>query len=276
MLFEVSGIEAVRGALPDAAVTALTYLTHLGDPAVLIALVSLFYWFGSSRRDGAYVAGAALGGLSLLVGLKGLFQRPRPPEEVALVVEHGYAFPSGHALGATVVYLLLAEHVRYGDRRARYAIAAAVIGTVAASRVLLGVHYPGDAVAGVTVGAAYFVAVHVVTRDPMKVFVFAFAVAAAAAVGGSRYYVGLSVGAPLGGLLTWSLLGERLRVAQISPGVMGVGAAAGLPAVLLIHVLLDGYTDSHVVDAVGYAVLTSIVLATPLAAQRVAEIAGSR
>ncbi len=277
MLFEVSGIEAVRLLLPDFAVELSRYVTHLGDPVVLIAAISLFYWFGVSRRDGAYVAGAGLGGLSLLVGLKGVFARARPPDEVALLAADGYGFPSGHALGATVVYLLLAGQMDALDRRSRYVVAAVTVAAVAVSRVVLGVHYPGDVVAGVAVGVVYVAAVQRVFDRPEALFGLALAVAVAAVAAGNRYYVGLSVGASAAGLLVWWYLGSRLLSADAAPRTTVVVASVALPFVVAIQFLADGVLESEAAAAAGYAAATAVVLLTPLAAERAeAAVTGSR
>lgn len=268
MLFEASGIETIRSLLPEFAVELSRYVTHLGDPVALVAVVSLFYWFGSSRRDGAYVAGAGLGGLSLLVGLKGLFERARPPEDVALVAADGYGFPSGHALGATVVYLLLAGRMRILDRRLRYAAAAVTVASVASSRVLLGVHYPGDVLVGVAVGVVYVAAVQRTVEMPEAVFGIAFAVGAAAYAAGSRYYVGLSTGAPSAGLLVWWRLGDQLLSVEVSREAMAASAVLALPLVVGLHLTFDGLLNSHLASAFGYAAVTAVVLLTPLAAEK--------
>lgn len=86
--------------------------------------------------------------------LKAAVDRPRPAgglaEAAALVpAPHSSSFPSGHATtafaGATVLALAL-------PRAALPACALAV--AVAYSRVYLGVHYPGDVLAGAGIGCA--------------------------------------------------------------------------------------------------------------------------
>jgi len=69
------------------------------------------------------------------------------------------SFPSGHALGAsTGCCLLLLIALRFFSRGGRVAavIAAVVIvGTVALARVVLGVHFVSDVLAGITLGVGW-------------------------------------------------------------------------------------------------------------------------
>jgi membrane-associated phospholipid phosphatase len=82
--------------------------------------------------------------------------RPRPVVPDVLGTASDSSFPSGHAAGtAALCVALLALAVPRLGRAARFAcVAAAVLvcAAVAASRVVLGVHYPSDVVAGLLLG----------------------------------------------------------------------------------------------------------------------------
>jgi undecaprenyl-diphosphatase len=105
------------------------------------------------------VALAATVGLAALLGslaaslLKELVGRPRPPAALGIdalvALPDTAAFPSGHATTAAAAATALALLVP----RLRGVAAAIALG-VAASRVLLGVHFVGDVVAGLAMGAA--------------------------------------------------------------------------------------------------------------------------
>ena len=188
LLFDPVGIEAVQRAVPETLVPVFRWLTHLGDGALLAAIAVLFYWWDRDEKQrGAAVLGVGLGGLALSVGLKGLFARPRP-EGIATISEVGYSFPSAHALGATVTWGALAVALNAGSRRTRYALAGVVITSVSFSRVLLGVHYPGDVLAGVAIGLAYlWFAYRILGADPTRLFTLALGVAAIGAIAGGGY-----------------------------------------------------------------------------------------
>lgn len=116
---------------------------------------------------GLAVSGRPWGGLRLALvllaaeatsrGLKLVFARPRP--EFMLVETGGFSFPSGHATTGAALAVLL---VWFASRhlRARWVFVAAVGAAAswalgqAVGRLVLGVHYLSDVVAGVGTGVA--------------------------------------------------------------------------------------------------------------------------
>ncbi|HEX6177122.1 MAG TPA: phosphatase PAP2 family protein, partial [Thermoanaerobaculia bacterium] len=86
--------------------------------------------------------------------------RARPDLAEALRTADGYSFPSGHAMGSTVVfgalaYLILRIQAPWRKRAAGLAAAVTFIAAIAASRVYLGVHWISDIVAGITAGTLW-------------------------------------------------------------------------------------------------------------------------
>lgn len=97
---------------------------------------------------------AATAGLSIYRMLKGRLVRARPyvaNREIRCGTPplDRYSFPSGHTLHAVCFTVLLAEL-----EPLLLVIAAPFTLLVAASRVLLGLHYPSDVLAGAALGAA--------------------------------------------------------------------------------------------------------------------------
>ena len=126
---------------------------------LVITLVCLWAW----RRHGlktramwAFVTLMASWNLGLIA--KFVVQRARPVVDEAVAFAPGYSFPSGHAAntaaaGLTLTLLLWPLLGRRGRIGVTLAVGSAVVLT-AADRVLLGVHYPSDVVAGVLFGGA--------------------------------------------------------------------------------------------------------------------------
>jgi membrane-associated phospholipid phosphatase len=109
------------------------------------------------------------GGFVLNALLKITFHRARPDLWPALVSEHTYSFPSGHAAMSTVFYGGLASVVfhrtdRLLPRVASVALALVAILNIMASRVYLGVHWTTDVVAGFVVGV-FWVAVSAIATE---------------------------------------------------------------------------------------------------------------
>lgn len=135
-------------------------VTHLGDPTVvtaLAALAALALWLAGRRTDAGYVALARVAAVVAGFVAKEAIGRARPHLAQPVASASGYSFPSGHALGSAALYLSLALVAARMWRRARawLLVAAVVISVaVATSRVLLGVHFPSDVVAGLILGWA--------------------------------------------------------------------------------------------------------------------------
>lgn len=271
-LFDESTNEAVRSALPDPAITFFELVTHLGDGATLVILATLLYWFGaeSRQRKRALVIAIGVGALAISAGMKGIFVRPRPELAFAPADYPGYSFPSAHALGAAAFYGALAAVADTGSRRQRYAVAGTIIGIVAFSRVVIGVHYLGDVVVGVVVGLLF---VALVVRDDEPEPGFVFALAGVIAVGslalGSTEYTTLTIGASIGATLAWTVVDGRLTRPH--------GASILLLAYLCLPVVIALRAASFLwglhwsVEIVGYAAATGAIIVVPVVAERLNE-----
>lgn len=136
-------------------------ITHLGDPLVLAAVGVAVAAVLVSRRAWLLLTSwvvALLGAGVLNLALKELFQRARPALPNPFLVAAGWSFPSGHAMGALVVYGMLGYLLVLGfGRRRRLVVVgvAALVTLVGASRMFLGVHYASDVVAGFAAGIAW-------------------------------------------------------------------------------------------------------------------------
>ncbi len=100
--------------------------------------------------------------LVFIVVVKNLISRIRPPIENALIIEHGFAFPSGHAYFGVVFYGLLTYFlIKYLSKRWQK-ISISLFGTIyvlilAFSRIYLGVHWFTDVIASLSFGVIWLV-----------------------------------------------------------------------------------------------------------------------
>ncbi len=138
-------------------------ITDLHGSVAIPLFSAVFVLLLARRKDWfwmAAVAGTTFGGMLLNIGLKYVFRRGRPSFENPLVNIATYSFPSGHTVGTTLFYSVLAAYLmsRVSSIAARIAIlavAAAMVALVGLSRIYLGAHYLSDVVGAILEGLAW-------------------------------------------------------------------------------------------------------------------------
>jgi len=141
--------QAIAGGLAGAAEA----ITRLGDEEFFLFVAPVIYWSFSTTiglRVGLYLM--ISGGLNY--ALKLFFAQPRPywidPQILAFRTESSFGLPSGHAQHATVFWGALAASSR---QPAILILVMLIIFLIGVSRVLLGVHFISDVLAGWLIGA---------------------------------------------------------------------------------------------------------------------------
>lgn len=161
--WDVAAAEWGRDNATDASTTVLDAVTDLGGTILLIVVMVSIGVYHSVRRDdhgpGVYLAIVGVGVSAVNNGLKLIVDRDRP--DIAQLAGYaGSSFPSGHSAAAAACWAAIALVVaRHASRRVRLiagTLATMIAAAVAASRVLLGVHWLSDVVAGVVVGWTWF------------------------------------------------------------------------------------------------------------------------
>jgi len=127
---------------------------------VALAGLATCAWFGwhhhGLRTRAWWAAGTIAAAWALQLGVKTLVGRARPVVEDAVAHAPGSSFPSGHAtqITATTVTLTLLVWPLLGSRGRVVvpAVAGVLVVLTGLDRVLLGVHFPSDVVAGMLLG----------------------------------------------------------------------------------------------------------------------------
>jgi undecaprenyl-diphosphatase len=130
-------------------------VSRLGDGVFWYTLMVLFPLIDGERgmHPSLRMAVAGVAGLALYKYLKSRLVRERPYINFASVMAgtkalDRYSFPSGHTLHAmSFTILICSSYPQLGWLCIPFAV------LVAASRVLLGLHYPSDVLAGASIGA---------------------------------------------------------------------------------------------------------------------------
>ena len=285
------GVSEFFSGVPDVIILLFGLITQLGDPWFLFVLLAVFYWAGPQhyvehhRRTWGILTALAVGATALTVGLKATFALPRPPGAAVatppgwlpavldglylnFTTGDGFGFPSGHAIGTTVVYGGMATLLTdVWTRRKRVLAATGLVGTVTLSRLVLGVHYLVDVVVGVAVGLAFLGAVVWISRRHLPVRAFGASVVVSlfalgvTAAGGHPELVresAATLGGSVGGLAAWLFLSTPTdHQVSIPEAVGGLALTGGLwMAVYFLE-------PAPVVTAVGDAVAVASLIAFP-------------
>jgi undecaprenyl-diphosphatase len=135
-------------------------LTALGSVTVLTLIATVagtLFALGRHWGSVSQLLLAALGGAICSTLLKRMLERERPPELGRLVHVASFSYPSGHSLASSSIYLTLAilaarQMPQPSARRLSIAFAVLLAATVGMSRAYIGVHYPSDIAAGLSLG----------------------------------------------------------------------------------------------------------------------------
>jgi membrane-associated phospholipid phosphatase len=164
------GLDASAAGWGDRHATAFTSdvlnaVTHVGQPGTIAALAVVLAVVETARTRSPWVAPFLLvviaGNGVLTTTIKHLADRVRPAlNPVAETL--GPSFPSGHSSWSAAFFAAAALLLGRGrGRRVQAALAGAAAGgavAIAATRVLLDVHWLSDVVAGLALGWAWFAA----------------------------------------------------------------------------------------------------------------------
>lgn len=212
--------------LPEAMTAVAGLVTQLGDMWFVMVGVCALYVLATRRRslsdspanDCVYLFALTVAAYSLTVTLKHALGLPRPPGAAtakpptwipglgrtayeSMVTGDGYGFPSGHALKTTAVYGGAALALDVWDRNRRLAVAGVLTALVAASRVVLGVHYVVDVVVGVAFLAA---AIRLTDQRPARALALSTALGGVAFATAGTFKSGLALSAAAVGLVVWT------------------------------------------------------------------------
>ncbi|MDU6573640.1 MAG: phosphatase PAP2 family protein [Gemella haemolysans] len=133
--------------------------TNIADmkQSVVITVIIVIILFASKYKREALFLTLTMGTCGVVMAfIKTIFNRPRPNIH-RLVELNSLSFPSGHSTSATILYLSLALiFIKLMKKNTYTTILVAIAGIlfIVSSRIYLGVHYPTDTIAGISLGSA--------------------------------------------------------------------------------------------------------------------------
>jgi undecaprenyl-diphosphatase len=151
-----------RAAHPAVAPAMLQFSSLGGTPVLTLFTLLATGYLCILRRPAraAALATAMVSGVLVQDALKAAFGRARPDPAFAALVQEGLSFPSGHATMSAVFYLSVGVLVAQCQDRRQVrvfvvAMAVFIACLVGLSRVMLGLHWASDVLAGWALGAGW-------------------------------------------------------------------------------------------------------------------------
>ena len=155
LLSEVGNAAPWRQALLQDA-TVLGNLSVLLFVTVSVAMALLLA--GEQRKALTFVCAVVIG-LAVTFLLQAGIARPRPPLADHTATLYDHSFPSTHTTLSTLVYFYIAYLLNHFTKNWAvrlwvYLVAAILVMTIGISKVMLGMHWPSDVVAGWCAGGS--------------------------------------------------------------------------------------------------------------------------
>lgn len=154
--FDRTIISAVQGLESPGLTSVMKFFTFIGSTKFVIILsvflIFFLYMVLKHRLELILFVAAVMGTAIINQLLKQFFHRARPDFH-RLIEIGGYSFPSGHAMSAFTVYVMISFLLwRHISSRAGRSIllffSVIMILIIGISRIYLGVHYPSDIIGG--------------------------------------------------------------------------------------------------------------------------------
>jgi membrane-associated phospholipid phosphatase len=136
-------------------------ITFFGSPICLILTTIILFILIKNKKIGLLITINLITITILNQLLKFILQRPRP-EELRIINENGYSFPSGHSMVSMAFYGLLI-YLIYKNIKNKYTktililTLSLLIIMIGISRIYLGVHYTSDVLAGFLLSISYLI-----------------------------------------------------------------------------------------------------------------------
>lgn len=180
--WEVALSEWLQKTLGAGGISLFSGISVLGEELFIVMFIGLLYW-GIDKQIGRRLCENVLAICVWGPMIKNVFLRRRPyldhetiqnyrsvdrSADVSNIQAQGYSFPSMHSANAVGLFSGFAMFVRKNWARMMAIIIPLLVGI---SRVVVGVHYPTDVLAGWVLGLAAMIILDVLTRHVPKLWV---------------------------------------------------------------------------------------------------------
>jgi undecaprenyl-diphosphatase len=144
-------------------VSVTKVVTLFGEPPVALGgglVLAVVFYLKRDQQRAYFLAVSSMGAYGIAFAVKMALDRHRPVWPLPVMADTGPTYPSGHATGsnALAVALTIVVAAAIASRPLWRAVAAVLVAYAVAepiSRLILGVHFPSDVVAGMLLGCGW-------------------------------------------------------------------------------------------------------------------------
>lgn len=145
------------------------FITNFGGTICILIVTLICTIFIKNKKYKIIIPLNLVVSTLLNFSLKNLFERTRP-DNMRLIEETGYSFPSGHAMVSTAVYgyLIYIAYKNIKNKKLRNlccCILSLLIVFIGISRIYVGVHYVSDVIAGTCFSIMYLIVLTHITKE---------------------------------------------------------------------------------------------------------------
>jgi len=128
---------------------------------IIVPIVAAFFYFKNYRKEAFFTFFVVLGNIFNPI-IKNIVNRARPTGDIVNILETktNSSFPSGHAMGAIILYgflIYLVWKLPFQHKKFITTILVSFIILVGISRIYLGVHWPTDVLGAYIIGFLWLI-----------------------------------------------------------------------------------------------------------------------
>src|SRR3989338_7529834 len=128
---------------------------------IIVPIVAAFFYFKNYRKEAFFTFFVVLGNIFNPI-IKNIVNRARPTGDIVNILETktNSSFPSGHAMGAIILYgflIYLVWKLPFQHKKFITTILVSFIILVGISRIYLGVHWPTDIIGAYIIGFIWLI-----------------------------------------------------------------------------------------------------------------------
>ena len=152
----INFIQGLENSVLTSIYLNMTNIADMKQSAIITVMIVIILFARKFKREALFLT-LTMGTCGIVMDfIKTIFNRPHPNIH-RLVELNSLSFPSGHSTSATKLYLSIALiSIKLMKKTTYTPILVATVGIlfIVSSRIYLGVHYPTDTIAGVSLGSA--------------------------------------------------------------------------------------------------------------------------